>query len=175
MERLLQPQTEGIDGPKEALQRGLADRADQLIDFGDGQDRGQLELLGHTELGERGPVPGAGVAVEELQSGVGDFERVRLPLLIVLDVKQVPSEIVFASLVRGFFEPLGELPDSAEVGFPGSLFAASQLQVLLHLPGEGRQGDAFSLGGGRRGANGSVRIRGTTCHGPVLLNQHPRT
>lgn len=40
MEGFLQAEPERIDGPEKALQGGLVDRADELIDLGDGQDRG---------------------------------------------------------------------------------------------------------------------------------------
>jgi hypothetical protein len=115
------------------------------------------------------------VAEEELESAVGDLERIRLPLLIILDEQQIATEVVFGCLVGRLLEPLGELADSAEVGLVRPITQACQLQVLEHLLGERGEGDAFSLGGGRRRADGSVRIRGTTCHGAVLLNQYPRT
>ena len=35
-----------VDCPEEAFQGGLADGVDELIDFGDGEDGGQFELLG---------------------------------------------------------------------------------------------------------------------------------
>lgn len=127
---LFQPQSQRIDGPEKAFQTGLANRVDQLIDFGDGQDRGQFELLGHAEFGQRGPVPGAGVAVEEFQSGVGDLERIGLPLLIVFDEQQIASEVVFGGLVGRLIDPLCELADLAEVGLVGPFFQAGQLQVL---------------------------------------------
>ena len=124
MERLLQPQPQGIDGPEEALQAGLADGGDQLIDFGDGQHGGQLELLGDAQLLERGPFPRAGVAIEELESGVGDLEGIAFPLLVVLDEQQVASQVVFGGQVGRLVEPLGELADRAEVGFVSPLAEA---------------------------------------------------
>jgi hypothetical protein len=70
-----------------------------------------------------------------------------------------------------FVDPLGELADGAEVGLVSPIGEPRQLQVLEHALGERREGDAFPLGGSRRGANGSLRIGGTTCHETVLLNR----
>jgi hypothetical protein len=107
------------------------------------------------------------MAVEELESGVGDLEGIGLPLLVVFDEQQIASEVVFGGQVRRLVDPLGELADGAEVGLVGPFLEAGQLQILEHPLGQGREGNAFSLGGSGRGASGSVRLRGTTCHEQV--------
>jgi len=57
MERLLQAESQGIDGPEESLHGGFANGLDELIDFGNGQDGRELRLLGDAELAERRPFP----------------------------------------------------------------------------------------------------------------------
>jgi len=49
MECLLQSQSQRVDGPEEALQSRLANGVEGLIDFGEGEHRRQLELLGHAQ------------------------------------------------------------------------------------------------------------------------------
>jgi len=94
MEGLLQSESQGIDGPEEALHGRLVDGVDELIDFRSGEDGGELGLFGDAQLAEGGPLSGASVVVEELETGVGDLEGIAFPLLVVLDEQEVSSEII---------------------------------------------------------------------------------
>ena len=158
-------QPERIDGPEEALQCGLADGVDQLIDFGNGEDGRQLELLGDAELVERGPFPRAGVEIEELDPGVGDLERIGFPLLIVLDEQQVaardhsrwrrraPCGATGQTSGQRGGRTRGCVPPDRPVAYPESIFWAS-----------GREGNPFPRGGLGGRAGGTKGGAGRACH-----------
>jgi MoxR-like ATPase len=85
MKRLLQAEPQGIDGPEEALQRGLTNDAEQLIDFLDRQDGGKFRLARHAQFLQGRPFAHASVRVEELDARISHSQRVAFPLLVVLD------------------------------------------------------------------------------------------
>ena len=75
---------------------------------------------------------GGGVGIEELDAAVGDPERPRGELPVVLEVEEVIADLMLAESVGRGVEVVGELPDGAEVGLLGALAEAGQLKVLEH-------------------------------------------
>ena len=136
VECFLQTEPQRIDGPEEALHDRLADRRDELIDFGDGQDGGKFGLFGDSQLAERRPLSRTRMGVEELEPRVRDLQRIGFPLLIVLDEQQIASQIAFGGGTGRLLEPLSEFADSAEVGFVRPLTQPGQLHVVQHLLGQ---------------------------------------
>ena len=97
---------------------------------------GSLVCLGMRSLLEGGPLSGTSAGVKELESGVRDLEGIALPLLVILDVQQIASQVVLGRLIGRLLEPLCELTDGAEIGFMCPVGEASQLHVVEHLLGE---------------------------------------
>ena len=70
---------------------------DSTVAYGGGQHGRQILLLGHSEFLESRPITLTNQFEVELKSVVSNVERTGLPLQIVFDVEDVPSEIDFGS------------------------------------------------------------------------------
>jgi hypothetical protein len=88
VESFVESQPQRIDDGKEADHRWLIDESQEYLDFFDGQDSGQFDLLLNLEHFESGPLAGTRLVEEELEPTVGDVEGALAPLSIVFDVEE---------------------------------------------------------------------------------------
>jgi hypothetical protein len=134
-----EPQPQRVDRPEIGPVMVRADGVDETPYLIDGEHVGEFLVPADTKPLERGPVARRGVGVEELDAAVGNAQRCRGELAVVLEMEEVITDLLLAEPVGSSVVVVGELPDGAEVGLLGALAEAGQLKVLEHPLAECRR------------------------------------
>ena len=133
VEAFFESQSQRVDRPHENRVVLLTSCFDELLYLFDGQDIGQLLLLGNLESFKDVPVARTRNAVEEFQRTVSDFQGAGCKLAFVDQVQQIVGDLLLSQLVRRQFEVAGQLSNFAKVAIVRPFGSAQQLQVAAHL------------------------------------------
>lgn len=131
VESFLESQAHAVDGSEEAEHGRFFDELQERVDFTRGDDGGQFQLgFDACEL-EHGPIFRASDAKEAFQDLLSDVDRAGSPLLVLNDVKQVLSELIFSRKFGAVSEELGETFDGTGIRLLSPRELATKPEVLF--------------------------------------------
>ena len=113
-------QSQGIHGPEEGLEVGLANGVDEPVHLGDGQDIGECLWLGDAHHLERLPVARHGMSVEELDAAEGDAEGAGSEPTALLEMEEVVADLLLGETIGRQSVLSGQMPDAAEIPLLGA-------------------------------------------------------
>ena len=138
VQRLFQPQSQGIDGPEVDGHPPGGAAVDDLMDLINGQHFRQSLRLLDLHPGQRLPVPPTGAGIEKLDAVEAHPQRaagkglVILQIQEILPLQEILPQLILGNLVGRTLAEVGQLPHGPQIAFMSPLRHPSQMQILTH-------------------------------------------